>query len=65
MSMHKKNGVQVCDLAVLASSVGLVENSDDGRQAFCAWWANDNKAARKALSPGWTLGASLRRSPAP
>ena len=37
------------ELAILASSVGLVEKSDDGRQAFSAWWANDPKAARKAL----------------
>lgn len=49
MSKQRTSGVKVGDLAVLASSVGLVENSDDGRQAFCAWFANDQKAARKAL----------------
>jgi hypothetical protein len=39
----------VAELSILASSCGLVENTDDGRQAFSAWWANDPKAARKAL----------------
>lgn len=39
----------VKELAILASSCGLVEKSDEGRKAFEAWWANDPKAARKAL----------------
>jgi hypothetical protein len=37
------------ELAILAASVGLVEKTDEGRQAFTAWLTNDNKAARKAL----------------
>lgn len=37
------------ELAILAGSIGLVENTEDGRQAFSAWWANDKAAARKAL----------------
>ena len=50
MAMRKQNGTATRDeLAILASSCGLVENSEQGRQAFCAWWANDQKAARKAL----------------
>lgn len=51
MSMHKQktSGVKVGDLAVLAGSVGLVANDEQGREAFCAWWATDPKAARKAL----------------
>jgi len=37
------------ELAILASSCGLVSNDDQGRQAFTAWLAKDQKAARKAL----------------
>lgn len=37
------------ELAILASSVGLVENSEAGRQAFTAWLAKDQKTARKEL----------------
>jgi hypothetical protein len=39
----------VRELAILAASVGLVEKTDEGKQAFTAWLANDEKAARKAL----------------
>ena len=49
MPKHKPSGVKVGDLAVLAGTVGLVDNSDDGRNAFLAWYANDQRAARKAL----------------
>ncbi len=50
MSLRKQNGTTtVKELAILAGSSGLVANTEDGRQAFCAWWANDPKAARKAL----------------
>lgn len=45
----RSSGIKVNDLAVLAGSVGLVEKSDDGKQAFLAWYANDQKACRKAL----------------
>lgn len=37
------------ELAVLASSVGLVEKSEAGRQAFVAWMSSDLAGARKAL----------------
>jgi hypothetical protein len=48
--MPKKNGTATYDqLAILASSVGLVEKTDEGRQAFVAWLSTDQKAARKAL----------------
>jgi hypothetical protein len=48
--MPKKNGSATYDqLAILASSVGLVEKTDEGRQAFVAWLSTDQKAARKAL----------------
>ncbi len=48
--MRKKNGTaKLGDLAILASSVGLVEQSEQGQQAFCAWLATDPKAARRAL----------------
>jgi hypothetical protein len=45
-----KNGTATAsELAILASSCGLVENTSEGRQAFSAWLAKDQKAARKAL----------------
>lgn len=44
-----KSTTTVGELAILAASCGLVANTDDGRKAFCAWYANDQKAARKAL----------------
>jgi hypothetical protein len=48
--MRKQNGTTtVTELSQLAASVGLVENSESGRQAFCAWYATDAKAARKAV----------------
>lgn len=51
--MHKRKQTDgtttVGELAILASNVGLVEQSDEGRQAFLAWYANDAKAARKAV----------------
>lgn len=48
--MRKQNGTAtVKELAILAGSSGLVANTEDGRQAFAAWWANDPKAARAAL----------------
>lgn len=48
--MRKQNGtVSYEHLAILAGSVGLVENTEDGRQAFTAWLGKDLKAARKAL----------------
>lgn len=48
--MRKQNGTAtVGQLAILASSVGLVEKSEQGRQAYAAWFANDPKAARAAL----------------
>ncbi len=37
------------ELSILASRVGLVENSDAGRSAFKAWLGTDHQAARKAL----------------
>jgi hypothetical protein len=46
MSKRRNGTTTVGELAVLASSVGLVEKSEQGRQAFCAWYANDAKAAR-------------------
>jgi len=47
---RKKNGSATYnELAVLASAVGLVENTDEGRKAFTAWMSSDLKAARKAL----------------
>lgn len=49
MSMHKNPNTTVGELAILASSVGLVEKSQDGRTAFAAWWAADQAGARKAL----------------
>lgn len=50
MNMRKQNGTAtVKELAILAGSTGLVANTEDGRQAFAAWWANDSKAARAAL----------------
>lgn len=48
--MPKQNGTAtVGQLAILASSCGLVANTAEGRQAYAAWLANDPKAARKAL----------------
>lgn len=48
--MRKQNGTTtVTELSQLAASVGLVENSENGRQAFSAWYATDAKAARKAV----------------
>lgn len=48
--MRKRNGTATVEqLAVLASSVGLVDKSEQGRKAYAAWFANDPKAARKAL----------------
>lgn len=47
--MTKRATVTTQELAILASSCGLVANTDDGRQAFTAWLAKDQKAARKAL----------------
>lgn len=41
------NGTATVDqLAILASSVGIVEKSEQGRQAYCAWYANSPKEAR-------------------
>lgn len=37
------------ELAILAGRSGLVANNEEGRQAFAAWLATDNKAARAAL----------------
>jgi hypothetical protein len=49
-TMPKKNGTATYDqLAILASSVGLVEKTNEGRQAFVAWLSTDQKAARAAL----------------
>ncbi len=48
--MRKKNGYATySELALLASSVGLVEKSEQGRQAQYAWLAADEKGARAAL----------------
>jgi len=44
-----KPSATYAELAILASSCGLVENSEAGRQAFVAWMSSDLKAARKAL----------------
>ncbi len=49
MGMRKQSGVKVGDLAVLAGTVGLVEKSQEGEDAFLAWWNKDQKAARAAL----------------
>lgn len=50
MNMRKQNGTTTYgELAILASSVGLVEKTDEGHDAFVAWLANDPKAARKAV----------------
>lgn len=50
MGKHKQgSGVTVGDMAVLAANVGLVEASEQGKQAFLAWWNADQKAARGAL----------------
>ena len=49
MSKRRNGTTTVGELAILASSVGLVEKSEQGRQAFCAWYANDQKAARAEL----------------
>jgi hypothetical protein len=49
MAMRKPSGVKVGDLAVLAGTVGLVEKSPDGEDAFLAWWNQDQKGARAAL----------------
>jgi hypothetical protein len=52
-TMRKQGGVKVSEvadeLAALAGKCGLVANTDEGRQAFGAWLANDHRAARKAL----------------
>ncbi len=45
----KRATVYASELAILAGSVGLVENTEDGRKAFSAWLACDQKAARAAL----------------
>lgn len=45
----QKTAPTFSELAILASSCGLVENSEAGRQAFTAWLAKDQKGARKAL----------------
>lgn len=37
------------ELAVLAGTVGLVEKSQEGQDAFVSWWKSDPKAARAAL----------------
>ena len=37
------------ELAILAGRSGLVANNEEGRQAFAAWLATDNEAARAAL----------------
>lgn len=49
MSKRRNGTTTVSELAILASSVGLVEKSEQGRQAYCAWYANDQKAARAEL----------------
>jgi ABC-type phosphate/phosphonate transport system substrate-binding protein len=49
MGKRTNGTTTVGELAILASSVGLVEKSESGRQAFCAWYAVDQKAARKEL----------------
>lgn len=48
-SRSNSSGVTFGDLAVLAGSVGLVANDAEGREAFVAWLAKDQKAARAAL----------------
>lgn len=45
----QKTAPTFSELAILASSCGLVENSEAGRQAFTAWLGKDQKGARKAL----------------
>jgi hypothetical protein len=47
--MSKRSGATAQELAILAGSCGLVANTEDGRRAFSAWLAQDQKAARKAL----------------
>ncbi len=37
------------ELSILASRVGLVDESDAGRASFAAWLGTDQQAARKAL----------------
>jgi hypothetical protein len=50
MPKRRQNGTTtVPELAILASNVGLVEDTEQGRQAFTAWYATDQKAARAAL----------------
>lgn len=50
MPKRRQNGtITVPELAILASNVGLVENTEQGRQAFVAWFATDQKAARAAV----------------
>lgn len=49
-SGRKQNSTTtVGELAILASSCGLVARDEQGRQAYVAWHANDPKAARAAL----------------
>ena len=51
--MRKQGGVKfsevASELAILASKCGLVANTNEGRQAYSVWLANDHMAARKAL----------------
>ncbi|MCW2751862.1 MAG: hypothetical protein JWR83_2972 [Aeromicrobium sp.] len=53
MRTMRKQGVKFTEvageLAILAGKCGLVANSNEGRQAYGAWLANDHTAARKAL----------------
>jgi hypothetical protein len=49
------------ELAILAGSVGLVADTEDGRKAFVSWLSTDKKAARKAL---FTQVAARRTAPA-
>ncbi|WP_420451561.1 hypothetical protein [Ilumatobacter sp.] len=47
--VSSRNGTTTRDLAILASNVGLVQDTDAGRQAFEKWFAEDPAVARQAL----------------
>ena len=53
MRQQDKGGVKFTEvageLAILAGKCGLVANTNEGRQAYSVWLANDHTAARKAL----------------
>lgn len=62
MSRQTNGATTTGEFAVLAASVGIVENTEVGRAAFLAWFAQDQKAARAEV---FKRVAARRAAPAP